>query len=401
MQIPLHPGLLRLARILCLGLATSLTGCTTLGFIGQAFGPSALPAQTFRFADGGESLYYHFDTAAQGSQDTLLFFYGGTGCPSWKYVMPRYVRALDTPARVFALNKRFVSEWQTGMLPCGAAFDAADLPAQWSHDLQAFVKAQIASASPPPRRVVLVGISEGALPAVEAASALPQVTQLILIGAGGLPMREELRILQRRGVVSRDIQALDEQVQRAPDSLVLRQWGHPHRWWREMLAWDPMPPLLSLRIPVLVGFGEADRSVAVESALALRQRFEAAGRTNLTLRLYANADHALHNGRNSCRDDFFRAASAWLDDHPATKPTDHCTLVASEPAGSGAANGNGAGPSRQFSAIGSLHAQVHAASLARHCCRHRDDLRDGPHHAQQVRAHAGLPLSAARSGSSC
>lgn len=340
--MPLHPCLLRLARILSLWLAASLTGCTTLGFLGQALGPDALPAQTFRFADGGDSLYYRFDTTpAEATQNTLVFFYGGTGCPSWKYVMPGYVRGLTTPARVFALNKRFVGELQTGMLPCSAAFDAANLPAQWNHDLEAFVKAQIASASPPPRRVVLVGISEGALPAVEVASTLPQVTHLIIIGAGGLPMREALTMLQRRGILSRDVQALAEQVQRAPDSLVLRQWGHPHRWWREMLAWDPMPPLLALRIPVLVGFGEADRSIAVESALALRQRFEAEGHTNLTLRLYAGADHVLHNGRSSCREDFFRAASAWLEERPAAAPTDYCALVPAELAGSGTADGSG------------------------------------------------------------
>ncbi len=76
----------------------AISGCTTLQRTAHMYSPNALPAHTFRFADGGESLYYQFDVEPQQKPRALLFFYGGSGCGTWKSVMPGYVKGLGIPA---------------------------------------------------------------------------------------------------------------------------------------------------------------------------------------------------------------------------------------------------------------------------------------------------------------
>lgn len=80
---------------------------------------------------------------------------------------------------------------------------------------------------------------------------------------------------------------------------------------------DPLPDLLKLDIPILLGIGERDESVPVESARFLAAQFEDAGKRNLTLRVYPGADHRLSANGVSHRREFFAELSRVLQGQAA------------------------------------------------------------------------------------
>lgn len=179
-----------------LAAALALSGCTTLERMAHLYSPEAPEALRFAFKDGGSSVFYSFVVGSAPQPPTAVFFYGGSGCASWKAVMPGYVEGLGADARVWVLNKRFVSDRATGLWDCGQAFDEANHPGQWRADYAEFITEQLSRMRPRPSRVLLVGLSEGAIPAVQVATRLSAVTHLALIGSGGHTLRQALQVLR-------------------------------------------------------------------------------------------------------------------------------------------------------------------------------------------------------------
>lgn len=75
---------------------------------------------------------------------------------------------------------------------------------------------------------------------------------------------------------------------------------------------EPLPDFLKLNIHIVVGIGEKDESVPVESALYLESKFKEAGKSNLTLNVYPGADHRLSGNGISHRSEFFAELSRLL-----------------------------------------------------------------------------------------
>ena len=75
---------------------------------------------------------------------------------------------------------------------------------------------------------------------------------------------------------------------------------------------DPLPDFLKLNIPIIVGMGEKDESVPVESALFLDAKFKEAGKNNFTLKVYPESDHRLSGNGVSHRSEFFAELSRLL-----------------------------------------------------------------------------------------
>jgi len=289
-----------------------LSGCTNLQRLAHIYSDEAPPAQTFQYFDGSSSLYYSFSVGDAAQARTAIFFYGGTGCPSWKSVMPGYVEGLSVDARIFVLNKRFVADRSTGLFECGEDFQRTNLPAQWVADYREFIQAQLRAAQRPLEQVVLVGVSEGAIPAVAIASQMPEVTHLALIGAGGYSMRENLATLKRKGAIWFDVDSGWQKIAADPQSLEKNWYGNSYRWWSAMMDLDPMPALSQLNIPIFIGVGERDESVPVESARYLAERFQQMGKTNLILKVYPGADHRLTRSNHSYRPEYFATLSCLL-----------------------------------------------------------------------------------------
>ena len=159
---------------------------------------------------------------------------------------------------------------------------------------------------------MLVGVSEGALPAAKIAGLLPEVTYLAIIGSGGYSMRKSLATLKRRGAIGFDVDSGWKKIATDPRSIEKDWYGNPYRWWSDIMDIDPVSDLLKLNIPVIVGIGEQDESVPVESARFLASQFKEAGKSDLVLNVYPGADHRLSGNGISHRGEFFAELSRLL-----------------------------------------------------------------------------------------
>ena len=293
-------------------LVFTLSGCMTIQRTAHMYSSEALRPISFQYKDGGSSTYYSF-VAGNGSQpDTAVFFYGATGCPSWKSVMPGYVSGLTVSARVFVLNKRFVSDRSVGLLDCGREFHLANNPDQWVTDYSEFVTVQLSTSAIKFKNIVLVGVSEGAWPATKVAGLLPAITHLAIIGSGGDSMRKSLATLKQKGAISFDVESGWKEISTDPRSIEIEWYGNTYRWWSDVMDMDPLPDFLKLKIPIIVGIGEKDESVPVESALFLESKFKESSKDNLILKVYPGSDHRLNGNGISHRNEFFAELSRLL-----------------------------------------------------------------------------------------
>ncbi|MDO9011192.1 MAG: alpha/beta hydrolase [Gallionella sp.] len=303
---------MRILSLFVFSLVFALSGCTTIQRTAHMYSSEAPPPLSFQYKDGGSSIYYSFTAGNTSQPDTAIFFYGGTGCPSWKSVMPGYVSGLTVSARVFVLNKRFVPDRSIGLLDCGWEFHLANNPEQWVADYSEFIAAQLGSDAPKFKNVVLVGVSEGALTATKVAWLSPAITHLAIIGSGGNSMRKSLATLKQRGAILFDVESGWKKISADPRSIEKDWYGNPYRWWSDIMDIDPLPDFLKLNIPIIVGIGEKDESVPVESVLLLESKFKEAGKNNLILKVYPESDHRLNGNGISHRNEFFAELSRLL-----------------------------------------------------------------------------------------
>ncbi|MBX9935531.1 MAG: S9 family peptidase [Burkholderiaceae bacterium] len=303
---------MRILSLFVFSLVLMLSGCTTIQRTAHMYGSEAPTPLSFQYMDGGSSIYYSFTVGDASQPDTAVFFYGATGCPSWKSVMPGYVSGLTVSARVFVLNKRFVPDRSIGLLDCSQEFRLANNPEQWVADYSEFIAAQLGPNAPKFKNVVLVGVSEGALPATKVAGLSPAITHLAIIGSGGYSMRKSLATLKQRGAIGFDVDSGWKKITADPRSIEKDWYGNPYRWWSDVMDIDPLPDFLKLNIPIIVGIGEKDESVPVESALFLESKFKEAGKNNLILKVYPESDHRLNSNGISHRNEFFAELSRLL-----------------------------------------------------------------------------------------
>lgn len=303
---------MRLFSLVVLSLAFALSGCATIQRTAHMYGSEAPEPHSFLYKNGGSGIYYSFVVGNSPQPDTMVFFYGATGCPSWKSVMPGYVDGLAVNAYVFVLNKRFVPDRSTGLFDCGHEFHLANNPDQWVADYSEFITTQISTVTPKPKNVVLVGVSESALPATRIAALSPAITHLAIIGGGGYSMRKSLATLRQKGTIQFDVNSGWDKIAADPRSIQNNWYGNPYRWWSDIMDIDPLPDFLKLNIPILLGIGEQDESVPVESARFLEAKFKEAGKNNLIVRVYPGADHRLSSNGISHRSEFFTELSRVL-----------------------------------------------------------------------------------------
>lgn len=299
--------------------------------INQALAPEP---QTFHFADGGQVLYYVLDKRltpelpddARLADDSLrhgdrlpvatfMFVVSGSGCTSLRYFLPQYFRGLDGesgPIRIFMLQKRFIGERTWGRtFGCDPAFIQADHPSQWIADQRAFIAAQRAAlpADRRPARIVIVGISEGAEIAPLLARLTPGTTHVVLLGNGGMPPMETYRLQLLRHGLSMPIElaALPGpawSMEPNPSRLIA---GYTWRYWYELAQLAPAADLLDLpdETPIWVAMGTEDEAVPIASADYLAREFARHRRTNLVLKKYPGANHALVTNSRLNTDDFW------------------------------------------------------------------------------------------------
>jgi len=101
-------------------------------------------------------------------------------------------------------------------------------------------------------------------------------------------------------------------VKSKPNSIDDFMYDHPYRWWNDVIDLSPLHDYLTLDIPILVGIGENDERVPVESARFLESRFKSSGKVNLVVNIYPEANHQLESDSQSYRKAFFQALSDYV-----------------------------------------------------------------------------------------
>jgi len=262
---------------------------------------TSVPARQFTFADGGQAAYFVVDKrhASDGDKapSIVIFVVGGSDCISFQPLLPAYFNGLDAKPgsviRLFLLQKRFVAPSRSSD-DCGQEFIEADHPSRWIADQAEFMRTQLDMArinDQWPRKIVALGISEGAEVAPVLALRIPSITHVSLLANGGMDPVDAFRLQADRYGFSGDAAQVVAVCNGSADSAGIHAAGRTCRYWQEMQATRQMDNLLTLDIPVFAAMGETDRFVPIESLWLLRNRFAAAGKHNLTTYTVPGADH--------------------------------------------------------------------------------------------------------------
>jgi pimeloyl-ACP methyl ester carboxylesterase len=290
-------------------LATMLMGCADYGSFVADAAINPPEVERLRSTSGTEFEVFHIDT--QPNPAGAIFFVTGSGCASLRYYLRHYFAGFPGSWRIFALQKAGVSPLSTGM-GCSREFDAQyTLPEILTRNREA-LSAVIARQG---KVDVLFGVSEGGDVAAALAGENPSVGRLVVIGSGGMSVRESLRVLARRSELPVSSEQLDEsfeQIAAEPASVDKRLLGLPFRYWSSTLDVDPSPLYRRISQPTYVLFGEKDQSVPVESVEKLRDDPEIRKHGKITVEIVPGASHTLNRSGVDLKPELFTKINAWL-----------------------------------------------------------------------------------------
>lgn len=272
------------------------TGCSTMPDA-VADHPLNVRAEPFHFRDKVDAPSYRLQLGNENSSDITIFFVSGSGCASIKHRLAPFFEPIrgKVNATVFALQKRAIDEENRTGSSCSAAFDKTDYIGQSVADQRQFIDVQLAKLSVKPKAVVLLGVSEGAVVAAKIANSDQRITHLGLIGGGGTTVRENLKTLSRSTWYLRNPEKGFSEIAGDRNNTDAQIWGHSYKYWASLLDINIGNELIQLDIPVVAAMGKEDEAVPVDAARHLQAAFEQAGKKNLVLLIYPNANHRLED----------------------------------------------------------------------------------------------------------
>ncbi|MEW8069048.1 MAG: prolyl oligopeptidase family serine peptidase [Candidatus Thiodiazotropha sp.] len=289
------------------------SGCSTkIGYLVTSMA-NPLAVNYIKLDNGTRSSYYTYQVG-QGEPDIILFFIPGSGCTSLKYYLKPYLSHLTGSVRVYALQKRNLENTNIGLFDCDKAFLDTDHFSQWIIDNKRFVEEISRTLHYENKTIVLLGISEGGNVAAAIAATTPVISHLAILGSGGMKQIEELKLLVKKSGVNANIDDIFKTILKDPTNTEKTVYGQTYKYWNSVAYVDPMKFYATLDIPIFVGIGESDKSVPVESAIALHDYFENHQKSNLTLCIYQHADHALIDSNGiSHRSHFLTTMTRWVN----------------------------------------------------------------------------------------
>ena len=187
---------------------------------------------------------------------------------------------------------------------CPAAFNAYFSYDSWLDTLRGALRHALALPWVDGSRVLVFGVSEGAVMAAGLARALPEVTHVALIGGTGTSqlfdfVANAYRTGDREGSGDddtlarlRDIDATVDAINADPRSSVKFAWGHTYLRWSTFFAQAPGENLVQSKARVWLASGMRDDSVPVLSTEVAYARLRALGR-DVTFRRVPRAGHGL------------------------------------------------------------------------------------------------------------
>lgn len=283
---------------------------------------------TRTISDGfGRSVTYHM---AQPSQPApLLLMIQGSGCSklikgeganTYSTLFNFLPFASEGRFAVMAVEKPFSDENSTGGTAenCSAKFNDDFTAERWLVALQAAVKHARGQTGLNTDRMLVFGISEGAVMASLLAGRDSGFTDVISIGGSGTTQLFDLlagaysTCFDRSRCIA-DVERTFGEIQSDPNSSTRFAWGHPFRRWASFFAVDPSQELLRTRARIYLAFGTSDSSTPPLSQEILVAKLLAANR-DLTVRRIPSADHSLiaPGGSIADLDREYRLALDWF-----------------------------------------------------------------------------------------
>ena len=151
-----------------------------------------------------------------------------------------------------------------------------------------------------PRRIGLVGISQGGWIAPLAASRSAHVSFVVTISGPAVSVGEEIAYSDLAGDDPGSIQGLaDDEIDRR-----MREFRGPH-------GYDPRTALESMRVPSLWLLGEHDRSIPLRKTVSVLGEIAQRGRP-ITTHVFPGLNHGLRNPVTGEQPDFWNVIYSWL-----------------------------------------------------------------------------------------
>ncbi|MFZ6719022.1 alpha/beta hydrolase family protein [Undibacterium sp. Ji49W] len=286
-------------------------------------GRTLVQLSQFQFPDGGKAIYYQLEKKPWRQQDgdaplaNLIFVISGSDCVSMGEFLPQYFSGLEGESgrtRILILHKRYILPGSNGQA-CGDAFVRADHPSCWQADQLEFMRVQLANLKRQgitPKRVIVLGVSEGAELAPVLAQQI-QATHLVLLSHSGKNALDAYRALATHyPAMQQGWQTLQTALLIVPaDPDATRIHGRSWRYWSEIAAIPQTQNLLHAGIPVFLAVGEADPVIPPGAVDDLQQAFKLAGR-QIHISRFPGVGHSLGGKDVNRLPDFMHQVDNWL-----------------------------------------------------------------------------------------
>ena len=262
-------------------------------------------------------MYYEIEKKDTKKSNAIIFFISGSGYSSLQYYLKPYFKNLNFNTKIYALQKRNISNRTTGIFEKPNNFDKENIFGNWVKDNTYFINKIISKEENRDKDIILFGVSEGANVAAKVTTLIPRITHLVILGSGGLAQSEELQMLYPKH--KDKIKDVFTDIHKHPNSTQKEFLGHPYIYWSNILFEDPMNYYSKINIPILLAIGEKDKSVPVESARFLIDEFKKLKKSNLKYIEYKNCNHILtDNNQKNHKKDFFKIMVDWYNNDNKT-----------------------------------------------------------------------------------
>lgn len=268
--------------------------------------------------DGKQRRYYRLHDVPANEKAIPILLVSGSGCRDFGHRIPSFFERYPAPVDVYFLEKTGIEKGDDGQR-CSETYNRASYLERRVDDTLEFIDSEPHLKSLAPRKLAILGFSEGGTVAPVVASRSAKIGWLATGGSGGLAQSEEFLILAGRGVApyatlfSRDrLLQTYAAIKADPNNFGKDFFGHSYRYWSSYLFHDPLPTYALLDIPIIAAMGEKDDSVPIESGRTLRGYFAAHPNKNFTFIEYRNAGHALQEPGKNHLPDFIAGLAQWF-----------------------------------------------------------------------------------------
>lgn len=245
----------------------------------------------------------------------LVLYIQGSGCT------PPFI-GIDTPKRystifswlplasqkryaVMAVDKPYQSDIpQQGergsAIGCAGDFNKHFTYDIWLASLKRAVRHALSRPEVDARRVLIIGLSEGAPIAAGLARELPEISDVVLVGANGPTQLYDFAANiyltdEDDGVKAHRLEELNAKfaaISADPENASKFMWGHTYRRWSSFFAQSTMDNLARSKARVYLASGMQDRSVPILSTEVLYAQLRVLGK-DVTFRRIPLAGHNL------------------------------------------------------------------------------------------------------------